>query len=643
MLREVHAQEPYRPRGMVRSVPESGDTGVRIKELDAVPRALLRAGPARGSRTALGRRRLRVAARSHWDLAQQRAGGNGDRPRVLAQAGRRLGRPPHDRPDRERRHAVPRRLGDDGAGAARSRPASRRAPDRARRARRDGPPARDPSGNRRLGRRAGRSSRSSTSRSTARPTRNCSPRCSAISNACSTTCASRPTDWLKMLARLHNVVDELAAHPPPIDADDLTEGTALLTWMGDQHFTFLGCRSYDLSREDGEDVLRPVPGTGLGLLRNAPEAPSRSFADLPPEIRARAREQRLLVLTKANRRSTIHRPTYLDYVGVRRFDEHGDGDRRTPLPRPVHLLGVQLQPDRRPVAAPQGRGGRRTGRLPPRESRPEGPDRDPRDLSARRPVPDRRRRRSTRTRWGSCACRNAARCACSSTARSTAGSCRAWCSSPATATRHRYACRSPTILTEAFQARSHEWNVRLGESVLARLHFVLHVDPRDRDSRRPRRARSADRGGDTRAGSTTSAKRSSATRGEEDGLELLHQWGDAFPAAYRDDFDAEETLADLVVLRDLEAARWPRGPPRRWTAITAPTSSSTAPAASRRCPRCCRASPTWASSSRTNARTTSARAGSNRVGSSTSGCACPSTRSRPARPDTCSRTRSSRC
>ena len=93
-------------------------------------------------------------------------------------------------------------------------------------------------------------------------------------------------DWLKMLARLHNVVDELAAHPPPIDADDLTEGAALLTWMGDRHFTFLGCRSYDLSREDGEDVLRPVPGTGLGLLRNAPEAPSRSFADLPPEIRA---------------------------------------------------------------------------------------------------------------------------------------------------------------------------------------------------------------------------------------------------------------------------------------------------------------------------------------------------------------------
>src|SRR5205823_7842843 len=30
-----------------------------------------------------------------------------------------------------------------------------------------------------------------------------------------------------------------------------------------------------------------------------------------------------LNLTKANSRATVHRPAYLDYVGVKRFDEHG--------------------------------------------------------------------------------------------------------------------------------------------------------------------------------------------------------------------------------------------------------------------------------------------------------------------------------
>ena len=96
-------------------------------------------------------------------------------------------------------------------------------------------------------------------------------------------------DWLKMLARLRHVVDEVTARPPPIDPDDLAEATALLAWMGDQHFTFLGTRTYDLVREHGEDVLRAVEGSGLGILRGGTSGPSQSFAQLPPAIRAHAR------------------------------------------------------------------------------------------------------------------------------------------------------------------------------------------------------------------------------------------------------------------------------------------------------------------------------------------------------------------
>src|SRR5439155_2033281 len=48
-----------------------------------------------------------------------------------------------------------------------------------------------------------------------------------------------------------------------------------------------------------------------------------SFGRLPPEVRALAREPNLLNLTKANSRSTVHRPSYLDYVGVKRFDGTG--------------------------------------------------------------------------------------------------------------------------------------------------------------------------------------------------------------------------------------------------------------------------------------------------------------------------------
>ena len=43
-----------------------------------------------------------------------------------------------------------------------------------------------------------------------------------------------------------------------------------------------------------------------------------------------ARSPDILTLTKANARSTVHRPAYLDYIGVKKFDSDGRvvGERR---------------------------------------------------------------------------------------------------------------------------------------------------------------------------------------------------------------------------------------------------------------------------------------------------------------------------
>ncbi len=105
----------------------------------------------------------------------------------------------------------------------------------------------------------------------------------------------------------------------------------MLEWMDDGHFTFLGYREYEILAEGGEDVLRAVSGSGLGILRATDDRPiSVSFAQLPPEVRRLAREKTPLSLTKANSRATVHRPAYLDYVGVKRFDDSGEvsGERR---------------------------------------------------------------------------------------------------------------------------------------------------------------------------------------------------------------------------------------------------------------------------------------------------------------------------
>ncbi|MFJ8104174.1 NAD-glutamate dehydrogenase [Streptomyces sp. NPDC096132] len=143
-------------------------------------------------------------------------------------------------------------------------------------------------------------------------------------------------DWEKMRDSALRIADGLPGEDTPGDlpAAEVEEARELLRWLAADHFTFLGYREYQL-RED--DSLAAVPGTGLGILRADPHHAdgdhhpvSPSFERLPADARAKAREHKLLVLTKANSRATVHRPSYLDYVGVKKFDDEGNvvGERR---------------------------------------------------------------------------------------------------------------------------------------------------------------------------------------------------------------------------------------------------------------------------------------------------------------------------
>ncbi|MBI3523251.1 MAG: NAD-glutamate dehydrogenase [Betaproteobacteria bacterium] len=138
-------------------------------------------------------------------------------------------------------------------------------------------------------------------------------------------------DWHAMKERMRVIIDELRKPPACLAGEEVAEGKVFLEWVNDDHFTFLGYRDYELATVKGEDQLRIVPHSGLGILREPREGGiSTSFAELPAGIRKLARDPRLLVLIKANTRATVHRPGYLDYIGVKRFDGKGKvlGERR---------------------------------------------------------------------------------------------------------------------------------------------------------------------------------------------------------------------------------------------------------------------------------------------------------------------------
>ncbi|GAA0266870.1 NAD-glutamate dehydrogenase [Cryptosporangium japonicum] len=136
-------------------------------------------------------------------------------------------------------------------------------------------------------------------------------------------------DWEEMRARALTIADGLTHKTLPVPDKDVTDARELLRWLADDNFTFLGYREYRLEPSDGDRSLVAVSGTGLGILRES-SGRERRLADMAPDVREKILEKRLLIITKANSRSTVHRPAYLDYVGFKTFDAEGNvtGERR---------------------------------------------------------------------------------------------------------------------------------------------------------------------------------------------------------------------------------------------------------------------------------------------------------------------------
>jgi glutamate dehydrogenase len=359
-------------------------------------------------------------------------------------------------------------------------------------------------------------------------------------------------DGEAMGAARQTVTTDLRTNPPPIDAGELQEIETFLTWLTDEHFTFLGYREYDLVTRDGVDTLVQVPGTGLGILRQSEGATeSEAFTRLPLGIRHLARRPYPLVLTKANTMATVHRASYLDYVGIKRFDHDGNviGERR--------FLGLYSPRfyNSSPTAIPLLR--RKLQRVIERASLPAGghAERDlaavlegyPRDelLQANEDelydstlgilhLQERQLvrlfvRRDVYQRFFSCL---------------------------VFLPRDRFNTTTrielQRLLLGALHGERIKHQIRLSSSVLARLHFVVYVDPAaqpalDVDQLEQQLARAVRSWSDDLRDSLVDE------HGEERGLALYRRYRDAFGAAYMADNLPRVAVHDIARLEALGA------------------------------------------------------------------------------------------
>ncbi|KFN50890.1 hypothetical protein P873_00650 [Arenimonas composti TR7-09 = DSM 18010] len=128
------------------------------------------------------------------------------------------------------------------------------------------------------------------------------------------------TDWRPMREKMLAIAEELAGRALPVREGERAEAQEFLRWAADDHFTFLGYREYEVA--DGQ--LTAVQGSGLGLLRGKDHlVKPRPVAGLAAADLKPGETMDALILTKTNARATVHRPGYMDYIGVLEFDADG--------------------------------------------------------------------------------------------------------------------------------------------------------------------------------------------------------------------------------------------------------------------------------------------------------------------------------
>jgi glutamate dehydrogenase len=137
-------------------------------------------------------------------------------------------------------------------------------------------------------------------------------------------------DWPTMRTKLNETILQISGSKRHDGiAKDVEEIKAMLRWLDNNNFIFLGYRDIDLEQRDGHLTrIHVLKDSGLGILRD-PEV--RMFGGLRDKdvrvtssLQKYVRQHDLLVLTKTDAISVVHRRVPMDAIFVRRFDAEGN-------------------------------------------------------------------------------------------------------------------------------------------------------------------------------------------------------------------------------------------------------------------------------------------------------------------------------
>ena len=369
-------------------------------------------------------------------------------------------------------------------------------------------------------------------------------------------------DWRPTIAKVDEIIKKITTDPPPLPADEVEESKAFLAWIRDDNFTFLGYREYTLERTDEGDYLRIKQKSSLGVLRNVfPESRERANTRLSAAVSRFARRKQLLIITKANTRATVHRPVYMDYIGVKMFDKQGRvvGEQRflglftsaayNRNPRDIPMLRHKVEATLARSPFPEGsHNGKALQNILETYPRDELFQTDSDELynisHGILHLEERQRirlflRRDDYARFFSCLIY---------------------------VPRERYNTvlrrRMQAVLLKSLNGTSAEFTVQLSEAVMARIHFIVHTPHGSTRLSKEDGATSGRRSDDTdiieqriveTARLWTDDLRQACVDhwGEGEGLAIYGRYQDAFPSSYQELFGAVTAVADILKIEEL--------------------------------------------------------------------------------------------
>ena len=130
------------------------------------------------------------------------------------------------------------------------------------------------------------------------------------------------SDWLKMKQLAEKVRDGLPTSSADATLFDSSEVQAFLNWMINDHFLFIATCQFGLQGTAKDARLRFVGDSGLGVLSG--DSAARAATWVPGLGVDLSGFDADLMITKANARSPVHRPAYMDCVAIKHRNEAGE-------------------------------------------------------------------------------------------------------------------------------------------------------------------------------------------------------------------------------------------------------------------------------------------------------------------------------